>query len=78
MNDKSPHDYIELTANIVSAYVSNNTVPASEISALIGQVHAALMRVSNGGSVAAGTYDFFGVAAHEITEVMGRDLFVDS
>jgi hypothetical protein len=32
----------------------------------------------NGGSVAAGTYDFFGVAAHEITEVMGRDLFVGS
>jgi FG-GAP-like repeat len=31
---------------------------------------------TNGGSVAPGTYDFFGVAAHEITEVLGRDLFV--
>jgi hypothetical protein len=31
---------------------------------------------TNGGSVASGTYDFFGVAAHEISEVLGRDLFV--
>ena len=38
--------YIELTAEIVSAYVSNNTVPASEISSLINQVHTALTRVS--------------------------------
>ena len=39
-------NYIELTAQIVSAYVSNNTVPASDISGLINQVHAALTRVS--------------------------------
>src|SRR5215470_14375623 len=32
----------------------------------------------NGGSVASGTYDFFGVAAHELTEVMGRALLVGS
>jgi len=37
---------IELTAEIVSAYVSNNTVPASEIATLISRVHAALARVS--------------------------------
>jgi predicted transcriptional regulator len=41
-------NYIELTANIVSAYVSNNTVPASDIPALINQVHGALLRVSGG------------------------------
>jgi len=40
--------YIALTANIVSAYVSNNTVPSSEIANLIGQVHSALLRVSGG------------------------------
>ena len=40
--------YIQLTANIVSAYVSNNTVPSAEIPALISQVYSALMRVSNG------------------------------
>ena len=39
-------NFIELTAEIVSAYVSNNTVPAGEIPMLINQVHAALSRVS--------------------------------
>ena len=43
--------YIELTASIVSAYVSNNSVPSAEIPSLIGQVHSALKRVS-GGQVA--------------------------
>jgi predicted transcriptional regulator len=38
--------YIELTAQIVSAYVGNNTVPAGEIPSLINQVHASLARVS--------------------------------
>lgn len=40
--------YIELTAQIVSAYVGNNSVPSAEIANLIGQVHAALKRVSGG------------------------------
>src|SRR6185295_18456347 len=39
---------IELTASIVSAYVSNNTVAAQDLSALINQVHSALARVSSG------------------------------
>jgi len=45
--------YIRLTANIVSAYVSNNTVSSAEIPALISQIYSALMRVSNGAQVAA-------------------------
>jgi predicted transcriptional regulator len=44
--------FIELTANIVSAYVSNNTVPSTDIPNLIGQVHAALKRVSGGQAAA--------------------------
>jgi predicted transcriptional regulator len=40
--------YIQLTASIVSAYVSNNTVPSAEIPNLIGQIHSALLRVSGG------------------------------
>src|SRR5262245_57105402 len=40
--------FIELTANIVSAYVSNNSVSATEIPVLINQVHAALLQVSSG------------------------------
>ena len=39
-------NFIQLTAEIVSAYVSNNTVPSGDIPALINQVHAALTRVS--------------------------------
>ncbi len=47
MNDNTnERNFIELTAEIVSAYVSNNTVSSGEIPALINQVHAALTRVS--------------------------------
>jgi predicted transcriptional regulator len=44
---------IQLTATIVSAYVSNNTVPSAEIPALISEVYSVLMRVTNGAQVAA-------------------------
>jgi len=44
--------FIELTANIVTAYVSNNSVPSADIPALIGQVHSALKRVSGGQAAA--------------------------
>ena len=47
-NNDSGGTYIELTATIVSAYVSNNPVPAQDLSALINQVHSALTRVSTG------------------------------
>jgi predicted transcriptional regulator len=46
--------FIELTASIVSAYVSNNSVPSAELPALIGQVHSALTRVSGAGVEALG------------------------
>lgn len=36
---------IELTADVVAAYVSNNPVPAGELPSLIADVHAALGRV---------------------------------
>ena len=42
--------YIDQTASIVSAYLTKNAVPADEIPALIGRVHAALTRVSSGAS----------------------------
>ncbi len=54
MTDHAGHsDYIGLTANIVSAYVSNNTVAAADIPALINQVHAALVRVASGSEAAS-------------------------
>jgi predicted transcriptional regulator len=47
MNDiHNSANFIELTASIVSAYVSNNSVAAADIPALINQVHAALSGVS--------------------------------
>jgi predicted transcriptional regulator len=46
MSDTPVKGFVDLTAQIVSAYVSHNTTPASEIPALIGQIHAALVRVS--------------------------------
>jgi predicted transcriptional regulator len=48
MSDAAAKSFIDLTANIVSAYVSNNPTPAADIPALIAQVHAALLRVSTG------------------------------
>ncbi|RWD60546.1 MAG: MucR family transcriptional regulator [Mesorhizobium sp.] len=42
---------IELTADVVSAYVSNNPVPVGDLPALIGQVHAALKGTA--GSISA-------------------------
>lgn len=52
--NSSESSYIELTAQIVSAYVGNNSVPATEIANLINQVHAALKRVSGGQLAAPG------------------------
>ena len=52
MTDSAGKSFIDLTAEIVSAYLSHNPTPASEIPALISQVHAALQRVSSGRSEA--------------------------
>ena len=48
MTEGAGKNFIDLTATIVSAYLSNNPTPASEIPNLIGQIHAALLRVSMG------------------------------
>ncbi len=51
---ESPDKLIELTANIVSAYVGHHSVQSADIPALIAQVHTALARVAaNGGDAAA-------------------------
>jgi predicted transcriptional regulator len=49
MSDSANKNFVEMAAGIVSAYVSNNTVPPAEISNLIAQVHAALVRVATNG-----------------------------
>jgi predicted transcriptional regulator len=48
MNENSASsNYIELAADIVSAYVSNNSVPAGDLPGLIGEIHSALTKVGN-------------------------------
>src|SRR5690349_9813683 len=47
---QQPSNYLELAADIVSAFVSNNSVPATELPALLGSVHAALNAVASGSS----------------------------
>ena len=46
--DAATPNFIGLTAEIVSAYISNNSVASGDIPALINQVHSALLRVSSG------------------------------
>jgi predicted transcriptional regulator len=46
-NLNSPN-YVELAADIVSAYVSNNSVATSDLPSLISDIHGALIRISSG------------------------------
>jgi predicted transcriptional regulator len=46
-------DYTELTTSLVSAFVSNNPVPVSDLPALIASTHAALTGLAQGGATKA-------------------------
>ena len=46
--DNQTTDLIDLAGDIVSAYVANNSTPASELPGLIQSVHAALTRLASG------------------------------
>ncbi|MDR7035975.1 putative transcriptional regulator [Methylobacterium sp. BE186] len=46
-------DFVELAGDIVSAYVSNNSLPVAELPALIVSVHAALNGLASGGVTTA-------------------------
>ena len=45
------NNHVELAAEIVSAYVSNNSVPASELASLLSDMHTAIVRVATGVAV---------------------------
>ena len=47
MDSVEQDDLVQLTAEIVSAYVSNNKIESSEIGKLIEEVHVALKRAPN-------------------------------
>ncbi len=51
MSDTCNEEIVELTADVISAYVSNNPVPVSELPALIAQVHQSLSALT--GEVSA-------------------------
>ena len=50
-------DFVELTADLVSAYVSNNRVQPSEIGALIASMHAALTGLGASAATTVPTVD---------------------
>ncbi len=50
---EAKRDLVEMAAEIVSAYVSANTVPAEDLPALIRTVHSALKDVSSAVSLPA-------------------------
>lgn len=51
MDSATNSELVELTAQIVSAYVSNNTVVATELPNLISETHSALSRATGGTPV---------------------------
>ena len=50
-------DYVELTADIVSAYVSNNSVRPADMAELIASTHAALSGLGSSAALAAPVVD---------------------
>ena len=77
MADNDGSDYIELTADIVSAYVSNNSVPASELPALINDVYAALSRVV-GGIAPVGMLGMFSAIKSLLAKIESRPIVSNS
>ncbi|MBT1159284.1 MucR family transcriptional regulator [Aminobacter anthyllidis] len=52
MTEPKPTDHlIELTADIVTAYVSNNPVPVADLPGLIAQIHASIAKLGFSTSV---------------------------
>ena len=55
MAESSETDILGMTTRIVSSFVSNNTVPASDLPGLIRSVHAAMNQLSAGTEAEAET-----------------------
>lgn len=50
-----PYELVDLTGKIVAAYVANNSVPATELGALIRIVHTALIGITADSAAGAGS-----------------------
>ena len=46
-------DYVALAAEVVSAFVGNNSVPVAELPGLINSVHSALVKIASGAPAVA-------------------------
>ena len=55
MEDNTSPDLLMMTADIVAAFVSNNSVPASELPSLLVQVHSAFVSLSSTPVAEAGS-----------------------
>jgi predicted transcriptional regulator len=53
MGTNESNNTVVLVADIVSAYVSNNSLPAADLGSLIGEVHAAVTKLGDGSGEAA-------------------------
>jgi len=51
--ERAATDYVELTADLVSAYVTNNNVPVAELPALIASTHTTLAGLAQGAATGA-------------------------
>jgi predicted transcriptional regulator len=50
-------EHVELAVDIIAAYVSNNSVPSSELAGLIAVIHAALDNLSTAGRTSKSTVE---------------------
>ena len=48
MNSDNNTSFLEMAASIVSAFVSNNAVPSTELAQLIQSVHASIQKIASG------------------------------
>lgn len=74
MSDPASFNTAELTAGIVSAYVSKNPVPAAQLPNLIDSVHAALGKVFSPPARAADAPSK--ATADQIKKSMSRDYLI--
>ena len=77
-NTSAPHqdriDFVELTADIVSAYVANNSVPVPDLPTLLSGVHAALTGL--GQSTASAEPDFKRATAAQVKKSVTPDALI--
>lgn len=70
------HQLALYASDVISAYVANNPLPAAELPALIGNVHAALKRLAETDMAESGAKDsekLYRPSNAEIRKSVGRD-----